>query len=406
MTRAWGVVALMWVAYFLNYADRQLVFSIFPVLRSELRFTDAQLGLVGSIFLWVYAFMSPVAGQIGDRMSKRSLVVASLLLWSAATALTGMSRSPSWVLGCRALIGVVEALFMPAAVALIAAAFPPEGRSRAIGVYGTAQVMGSAMGGSFGGWMAEHHDWRWAFYSLGVVGILFAGPCVALLRKTCDEPPPAPRAEWSVAALARVPSYGALCLSFPTFCFALWLVYAWLPDYFHERFRLGMGEAGFAAAAVPQGATMVGLLLGGMAADRLFRFTNKARFWLLVAGLIIIAPSLCLVAQADTFDLARVAAAGFGLGCGLFMANLFPSSFDVVPERVRASAVGGLNLIGGLVAGFGAYLGGEYRRTLGIPTLMTIAAGLCLLGALVLAAGIQLFFARDHERLAVAPANR
>src|SRR6185436_14316136 len=119
VSRAWAVVALMWVAYFLNYTNRQLISSIYPVLQTELGFTDRQLGWLGSIFLWVYALMSPVAGQIGDRMSKRSLVVGSLLLWSAATALTGMSRSPAAVLACRALIGVVEALFMPAAVALL-----------------------------------------------------------------------------------------------------------------------------------------------------------------------------------------------------------------------------------------------------------------------------------------------
>jgi predicted MFS family arabinose efflux permease len=399
VTRAWAVVALMWVAYFLNYSDRQLVFSIFPVFRTELRFTEAQLGLVGSIFLWVYAFMSPIAGQIGDRMSKRSLVTWSLVLWSAATALTGMARSPSAVLACRALIGVVEALFMPAAVALIAGAFPPEGRSRAIGVFSAAQVMGSAMGSSYGGWMAEHYDWRWAFYSLGIAGLLYAAPYFGLLRKTCDEPPPGPRVEWSVATLVRVPSYVALCISFPTFCFALWLVYSWLPDYFHERFRLGMGEAGIAAGAVPQAATLVGLLLGGLAADRLYRLTSKARFWLLVAGLLILAPCLYLMAQAGTLDVARIAAAGFGVGCGLFMSNAFPSAFDVVPIRVRASAIGGLNLIGGLVSGCASYLGGEYRRTLGIPSLMTIAAGLSLLGALVLIAGIRLFFARDHARI-------
>jgi MFS family permease len=401
VTRAWGVVALMWVAYFLNYTDRQLVSSIFPVLRSELGFTDRQLGWVGSIFLWIYAFMSPIAGQIGDRASKRSLVVWSLVLWSGATTLTGMARSPSAVLACRAIIGIVEGLFMPAAIALTAGAHPPEVRSRAIGVLSTAQQAGVIMGGWYGGWMAEHHLWRWAFYSLGVAGILYALPYRTFLRKTCDEPPPEPRGTLSAGELVRVPTYLALCVVFPLFCFALWLVYSWLPDYFSERYRLTLGEAGFAATAYPQAATLAGMVLGGFCADRLYRRTKGARLWLLVAGLLLVAPCLYLMAHAESFGGAKAAAAGFGLGCGLFISNLFPSAFDVVPGGVRASAVGCLNLLGGLAGGLAAYLGGEYRQSLGIPALMAIVAGLCFFGAVVLVAGVRLFFARDHARLAI-----
>ena len=400
--RAWGVVALIWVGYFLNYTDRQVVFSIFPVLRSELGFTDAQLGWVGSTFLWVYALMSPVAGQIADRVSKRALVVWSLALWSATTALTGLSTTPSAVLAGRALMGIVEGLFMPAAVALAAGAHPPETRSRAIALLGTAQLAGVVMGGWYGGWMAEAHHWRWVFYSLGIAGVVYALPFRALLRRACDEPAPSsrgPAAGLSMSLLFRVPTYVALCVMFPTFCFALWLVYAWLPDYFFEKFRMSLSDAGFAATAYPQVATLAGIIVGGAAADHLYRRTRAARFWLLTIGLAMIAPSLYLMARADSLDLAKAAAAGFGLGCGLFMSNLFPSSFDVVPEGVRASAVGWLNLLGGLVSGCAAYLGGEYRRSLGIPALMTVAAGLCLVGAVVVVAAVRLFFARDHERL-------
>src|SRR2546430_5890110 len=142
--RAWLLVGFMWVAYFLNYSDRQVVFSIFPVLKSELHFSNTQLGLTSSIFLWVYALCSPIAGQIGDRFSRRVLVVLSLVLWSLATFLTGFSRSVMMLLSCRALIGVTESLFVPSAVALTASAHSPAMRSRAVSLLNTAQLGGVA----------------------------------------------------------------------------------------------------------------------------------------------------------------------------------------------------------------------------------------------------------------------
>ena len=176
------LVAFMWFAYFLNYCDRQAVFSMFPVLKADLGFTDKQLGLVGAYFLWVYGVGSFFAGQIGDRFSKRWLIVASLVVWSLVTAATGLSRSPAELLALRALMGIAEALFMPAAIALTANAFPPATRSRAIAALTTAQIMGNVGGGWFGGWMANEGHWRGAFYALGAVGVIFAGPCFAFLR--------------------------------------------------------------------------------------------------------------------------------------------------------------------------------------------------------------------------------
>ena len=159
------LLAFMWFAYFLNYCDRQAVFSMFPRLKSDLGFTDSQLGLVGSTFLWVYGLSSFITGQIGDRFSKRHLIVLSLSLWSLVTIATGLSTSPTMMLSLRAFMGISEALFMPVAIALTANAFPPLHRSRAIAILTTAQIFGSVGGGWFGGWMAQQGHWRSAFFS-------------------------------------------------------------------------------------------------------------------------------------------------------------------------------------------------------------------------------------------------
>jgi len=400
--RAWLLVAFMWVAYLLNYSDRQAVFSIFPVLKSELGFTDAQLGLTGSVFLWVYALCSPIAGQIGDRFSKRKLVVVSLLLWSAVTALTGLARSPGLLLACRALIGVTESLFFPAAIALLATVHGTGTRSRAVACFGTAQLAGVVLGGWYGGYMAQEYHWRAAFYSLGLVGILYALPYARFLKGVDEKAPVETRASsggLAVVALARTPTYLVLCAVFPMFTFVLWLLYTWLPNLFYEKYSLSLAAAGFTATAYVQGATIVGLLLGGVLADRLYRRTRAARLWLIGAGLLICAPCVHALGNADTLLAAKLAAVGFGLGSGLFMDNLMISSFEVVPADTRASAAGVLNLIGGAVGGAAALLGGAWKEKVGLSTLMSVAGLLCLSGAVILALGVRAFFRRDYERV-------
>lgn len=400
--RAWLLVGFMWVAYFLNYSDRQVVFSIFPILKSELHFTDTQLGLTGSIFLWIYAICSPIAGQIGDRFSKRVLVVLSLVLWSGVTALTGLSNSAFMLLGCRALIGITESLFMPAAVALTANAHAPETRSRAIAVFDTAQLAGVVMGGWFGGFMADSFHWRYAFYVLGIVGILFATPYGLFLRGTSEEAAVETKKSQgglAIGTLVRVPSYRFLCVVFPAFTFVLWLLYTWLPNFLYEKFSLSLAEAGFTATVYLQTATLIGLLVGGVWADWLFVKTKAARFWLVCIGLFLSAPCVHLIGNTDSLLFTKLAAVGFGLGSGLFIANLMAASFEVVPADTRASSVGCLNLIGAFVSGFAALLGGVWKQTVGVAALMSYASLICIAAGLLLILGIKVYFQGDYDRV-------
>jgi MFS family permease len=166
------LVAFMWFAYFLNYCDRQAVFAMFPVLQSDLGLTDRQLGLTGSIFLWVYGIGCPLAGQIADKYSKRVLVVVSLAIWSLVTVGTGLATSAFILLALRAAMGISESLYMPAAIALTSNAHAPEKRSRAVATLTTAQIVGTVVGAWFGGWMANQGLWREAFFILGAVGLL------------------------------------------------------------------------------------------------------------------------------------------------------------------------------------------------------------------------------------------
>ncbi len=392
----------MWGAYFLNYCDRQAIFAMFPVLKSDLGFTDTQLGLAGSLFLWVYGFVCPIAGQIGDKFSKRLLVVLSLVVWSMVTVATGFATSVFMLLALRAAMGVSESLYMPSAIALTANAHPPAKRSRAIAVLTTAQIAGTLGGAWFGGWMAQRGHWREAFFILGAVGVFYAVPCFLFLRGVSEEGQAETRktgASIAMAELVKVPSFLLLCVVFPGFVFGLWLIYGWLPNFLHEKFHLDLAAAAFNATAFLQSATLLGMLGGGVLADWLFQRTKAARFWLLTASLLLCAPCLHALGSSVTLTGTRLAAAGFGLFSGLMMGNIFPSAFEVVPADTRASAVGVLNLCGGVMSGLALLCGGMWKETVGIEGMLTGAALIYFAGALLLIVGIRVFFARDYERI-------
>jgi predicted MFS family arabinose efflux permease len=402
LRHAWLLVGFMWVAYLLNYTDRQVIFSIFPILQSELKFTDTELGLTGSIFLWVYALCSPIAGQIGDRFSKRMLVVLSLVLWSGITFLTGWASSARMLLICRALVGVTESMFVPAAMVLTASVHAPGTRSRAVALLATAQLGGIVMGGWYGGFIAERFHWRIAFYSLGLIGICYAVPYLTFLKGIPEDMQPRTgRAGKGLAVftLARVPSYRFLCLAFPAFTFVLWLLYTWLPNFLYEKFSLSLADAGLTATMYLQSATLIGMLCGGTLADWLYGKTKAARLWLVCVGMFLCAPCVHLIGSTSSLFLTNLAATGFGLFSGFCLANFIVSSFEVVPAHTQASAVGVLNLIGGFIAGFAALLGGVWKQTLGIHNLMSCGALATLLGALLLVYSIRRHFQEDYIRV-------
>jgi predicted MFS family arabinose efflux permease len=400
--RAALLVAFMWVAYFLNYCDRQAVFSMTGSLKTDLKMTDTQLGLVGAIFLWVYAFGCPIAGQIGDRLSKRLLVVLSLVIWSLVTVATGFAGTAVMMLGLRAAMGVSESLFMPTAVALTANTHTPDRRSRAIAALTTAQIAGTVAGSWFGGWMADRGEWRAAFFILGAVGVLYAVPYFLFLRTVDEDPAGVVKTSgrsFAVSVLTKIPTFILLCLVFPIFVFGLWLLYGWLPTFLREKFELTQTDAAFNATVYLQATTAVGLLGGGMLADALYRRTKASRLWLMTASLIFCAPCLHYLGSSDTLMATRLAAAGFGLFSGLLMGNIFPAAFEVVPADTRASAVGILNFFGAIMSGFAALFGGLWKASLGIDRLLSITALAYVAAGLALVFGIKVLFPRDHENI-------
>jgi len=399
--RASVLVGFMWFAYFLNYCDRQVVFALFPVLKTQLGLTDEQLGLTGSLFLWVYGVGCPIAGQFGDRYSKRILVVLSLAVWSVITIATGLATSAIMLLAMRGLMGVSESLYMPSAIALTANAHAPERRSRAIAALTTAQIVGVVAGSWFGGWMGDHGLWRYAFFTLGAIGLLYSIPYSWFLRGVSEESrteQQKPGDSPAFLTLLSVPTFLLLCVAFPIFVFGLWLLYSWLPNYLYEKFSFNLSDAAFNATAFLQGASLVGMLAGGVLADWLFKITPASRMWLLVASLLICAPCLYAIGHNDSLGGTRIAASGFGFFSGFMMGNIFPAAFEIIPPGTRASAVGVLNLFGAAVSGCATLFGGLWKKTLGFDGLLAWTGVAYFIAGILLIAGTKLLFERDYQR--------
>ena len=402
-TQAWLLVVFLAVALFLNNADRHAVFAIFPLLKSDLKFTDLQLGLTGSLFLWVYALMNPIAGQIGDRHSKRKLVALSLVVWRSIMALSGLSRSAGMLLTCRALLGVSESLFMPAAMAMLASAHGP-GRAhwRLMFLGSVSLSVGVALGGWLGSWVAQEFHWRLTFFSLGGLGLLYAMPYWAFLRGIKEEvPAPAPARRRAAFRWRSWSGCGAIGLFVePSQCVSAWsgcyirgcrssytksFPCAWrrlasrLPFTIKAAIRLAPW------AAPPW---QIGCICE----------PERRAFGLPRAGFLLAAPCLFFIGHSRSLFMTKLAIVGFGLFGGLFLANLIVSSFDVVPSHTRASACGCTSLLGSMTSGFAALGEGKWKSTVGIPNMMTLGALLCVAASLLLMVTIRFLFQQDHER--------
>jgi MFS family permease len=396
---AWVVVALLWFALLINYVDRQDVFSIFPILQRDLHFSNKQLGLVGSVFAFVYAVCMPFAGRAGDIFRRVNVVVASMVLWSLATLGTSLSRTPSSFIGWRAVMGVVEALYMPAALAIIADFHSDRTRSKAMGIHGTAQFTGIVLGGWFGGWAAEHLGWRHGFAGLAIIGIAYA---IFFSRVLPDPPEPLVKARASSRAPFSIFSsrcYLAMIFAMFTFCLILWILYGWLPDVIYEKFHLSLAASGVNATLYLQASSVVGILIGGITADQAKRRIPQARFYVSAFGCLLCGPFAYLTLAVDSLAGLKIASTLFGLFAGCMISNIFASAYDVVAEANYGFAAGVLNLVGGLSGSAGMLLGGWWKGSVGIVTLMKWAVVAAEFAAILLMVVAATQFRSDVKRL-------
>jgi MFS family permease len=390
----WRVLLLLSLAFVLNYMDRQIVFTIFPLLRHDLGFTNLQLGLAGSLFTWTYSLCMPLAGRLSDIWPRQRLVIAAVVMWSAATLGTSLSHTALQFLCWRVIMGFSESLYVPAAIGMITTTHPGPTRSRALAVHGFAQFTGITLGAWYGGWAAERFGWRWGFGLIAIVGILYAGFLGTQFRNF--QTAIALRGQGVARDLFRSRCYIALCTAFLLFCSMLWMLYAWLPNHIFETFHLSLSQSGLDATLYLQASSAAGVLLGGLLGDKSSGRNKNGRFNIVATGLFLCAPFAAAIFGATSLPLLKISACGFGIFAGCVAGNVFATLPDIVAHKNFGLATGLLNLAGGLGAGAAIFLTGFLHRSFTNARLMKIGSGLAMSAAVVLFLTVRSYF--DLER--------
>lgn len=383
-----------------NYADRAAISAVFPPLRAELGLSDVALASLGSFFLWSYAAASPLAGFLADRVSRSRMIVFSLASWSLVCGLTGLAANLTQLLAARVLLGLAECLYLPAATALLADHHTPATRGTAMGIHSVGLNLGLVGGGTLAGYLGDRLGWRPGFWVLGLIGLLLATVACFVLTDG-----PAPRKAHaaepvlrSVARLARIPSYLVLLAKAMLAGVGVWIFFNWLPLYYRETFHMNLAAAGFAGTFMLQAATTAGIALGGLASDRVARRATRNRMLLQSLSYLGAAPFLLLFLTRPGFALASIAVFAFSLLRGLGQSNENPVLCDVVPPRLRSTAIGFMNTGACFAGGLGVLLTGMLKRDFGLAGVFSAISVLFVLAGGLLLAAFFLFLARDVRR--------
>ena len=392
---------LWWICFF-NYADRQAIFSVFPLLEKEFGLTLQQLGWLGSSFGIVYGLCAPLAGRIVDRVRRKDAIVGGLHAWSAICMATALSRGFGQLLFFRAAEGLGETFYFPASMSLVSDYHGKDTRSRALGLHQTSVYIGTIAGGYFAGLVGQKYGWRWSFVVFGALGILLG----VVLRRFLVEPErgaadriPGTTGTNACSRFWITPTMLVLLAAFLCANFVAVVVLTWMPKFLYDKFHLSLAAAGLTATIFIQLASMAGSPVGGWLADRLRSLRPGGRMMVQAAGLLCGAPFVVLCGVTQSITWLIVALTAWGFFKGLYDANIFASVFDVVPPEARGTAAGLMNTVGWLGGGGAAPLAiGYIAQRQSLSLAIALASVVYLAGGILLLLGIALFIRRDVMR--------
>lgn len=375
-TYAWVAVTMLFPVALLNYLDRQMLATMKATMVNDIPgiANKADWGLVLGVFKWVYAGLSPFGGYIADRFSRRHVICVSLCIWSAVTWGTAYVETYQQLLIMRALMGISEAFYIPAALALITDYHAGTTRSRAVGIHQAGIYCGLILGG-LTGYVAESPNmgWRFAFKACGIVGVIYSIPLMMLLRNPVrsshrDQVSPG----GAVTELLSNRNFLLLVAYFTLPAIAGWVVKDWMPDILKEKFSMGLGKSGLIATYVHP-ASILGAAVGAWLADSLMKKSSRGRIVISAIGMAMFLPALFTVGNAGTASVAIAGLVLFGIGWGFFDCNNMPILCQIARPELRATGYGIMNLVSISCGGFGDWGFGRLRD-LGVPLNLIFGA--------------------------------
>ncbi len=404
----WEVLGLLWFAFFLNQADRQIYNTLLGDISEFLQMTPAHAGLVATLFTFTMAVFTPVFGFFADRFSKKWIVVFAVLLWSFATVFSGACTGVLGFIIFRSIAtGMGEAAFGPANYALLAD-YHKESRATAMSIHQTAYYFGVIASGGLAAWIASNWGWHSAFFVFGSVGVVFGLVMMLRLRdKTPDEDGAQthsqnaahtkPTMRESVKIFFTTPTVVCLALAYTGVIFVLQAYLTWTTLFLQEKFGVGIVEAGFGAVFYTHIAAFVGILIAGRLSDKLALKRPPARMMLQCVGLVCAAPFLAAMGFSENIALVYAGFFGFGFFRAFFDANTYSVLYDVVPVRFRASATGIKILVGFGLGSLAPWIMGIIKMEFGLSVGIASLSLVWLFFGLVLLAGFKLFYQRDFD---------
>lgn len=383
----WVVVALLWVVAFLNYMDRQMLSTMQDAMKMDIaELRQAQnFGRLMAIFMWIYAFVSPFAGAVADRLSRKWLVVGSLGVWSAVTLAMGHCTTFSQLYWLRAVMGVSEALYIPSSLSLIAEYHTGKSRGLAIGIHTTGLYFGQAVGG-FGASLSTALSWQQTFHWFGVIGVLYAVVLVFLLKDirretavTLKAPAQKIPVGRSFAMIFSNVAFWTIIFYFASASIPGWGAKNWLPTLFHDRLDVPMEQAGPVSTITIAIASFIGVMTGGPLSDRWVKRNVRGRVYTSAIGLGLMVPALVLLGLGKGYLALILAGVIFGIGYGMFDTNNMPIVCQFIPTRLRATAYGIINMVGVLMGAFCTEVLGRMKDSGNLGLAFAIFGGVALL---------------------------
>ena len=405
----WEIIFLLWVAYFLNQADRQVFNTVLPHIQEFLGATDATMGLISTCFNLFFALTVPFAGYFADRLSRSKIIIFSVTLFSVATMFTGYASTVVLMIMMRSVAtGVGEAIFGPTYPAIIAEYHDSRTRARAMSIHQTAYYVRVIASGFLAGLVADKLGWQYSFLIFGAAGVVFAFVLLLRLRDKNTAQQKAEATQQSkpsffeaMAAIFKVPTAVCMIFGFTSLIFVLTGYLTWMPKCLMETFDLSSASAGFNSMFWTHAAAFVGVLVAGSLSDKLAasKGGGKNRLILQAGGLLLAAPCIVLMGVSKEIWVVYAALAGFGFFRAFFDANTYSILYDVISERYHSSASAVLQM-------FGFGMGSLAPLILGLMSpKLGLSGGIATLGAIWVVAGIVLlvakffFFDKDAEKL-------